>query len=805
MQVPEQDGGLSFEGRAVISAFKWIPKSKVSNKDALLRAACITGYSNTQPLVIQLAVEEKYHIRLPRHLAAAVSRFITYEDITEQVQYERIDYKDNVTPRDARQEAAWKALSAADNGILNIACGGGKALAHGEPVQLLRGETPIEEVLVGDYVLGTDGDYHRVTGVFPQGERDLYDVHFTDGTCIRCDGDHLWTFRLPRDRGKEVTITTKQLRSEELRGTSGRKYFVPAVSAFVGKDENLLIDPYTLGLLLGDACLREEGCVVFTTADVELVHAMVLPEGNRAARRKHDNSGAAYDYTIGPPHGVPKEKHIKTALKELGLLGASSYTKFIPKQYLLGTPATRLAILQGLLDTDGNVKRAFSAEYTTVSSALRRDVTYLVFSLGGTCTSSVHSSRYRTARGERSEEFLSYRLQIKLPGRLPAFRLKNKLREFSAGDRQREPYRAVDAVIPAGVGLATCISVDSPDHLYLARNFIPTHNTILGLKKVAQRGVPAIVFVNNSSLLEQWIASAQRVLGLSTSDIGIVQQDQQEWDRPFVVAMLQTVVAREDSIELATKLRFGTVIFDEAHRTAASTFIRVAGMFYGARYGLTATIKRVDRLEAAYLAHLGPVIYTDDSSELYAEVQFRELTCVPAPAEGSLSFRGTLLISRVYDLLRTSSARNKTIVQDIVKAVGEGRRPLVLTHSVPHLELLVTLLKEALPCATIGAVHGKIKAELRTSIFNSSVVTVASFTIAKEGLDVPMLDTLFLVTPFKDKGAFQQCRGRVERIYQGKQSPLVVVYDDIHVGPAHLMCSSLRKAVRERDKKRKDK
>lgn len=453
--VPEQDGGVSFAGRAILSASKWIPLEKVHNKEALLRASCITGYSNTEPVVIQLAVEEKFHIRLPRFLTvAAVSRFIRYESITDDTQWEKVVFNDLVVPRDAKQEAAWASFASAENGILNIACGGGK---------------------------------------------------------------------------------------------------------------------------------------------------------------------------------------------------------------------------------------------TTVS-----------------------------------------------------------------------------------------------------------------LKKIAQRGCPAIVFVNNSSLLDQWVARAQQFLGLARADIGIVQQDTQEWEKPLVIAMLQTVVARKKDITLETKLRFGTVIFDEVHRTSAETFLQVVGMFYGIRYGLTATVKRVDRLEAAYLAHLGPVFYSDDTSELYADVIFKETACIPVPTKNFHRSDGLMIISRVYALLSASLARNTLIVEDVVAAMLAGRKPLLLSHSVEHLEVLAALLRRALPGKAVGIVHGSVKTTLRTSIFNTSDVVVASFAIAKEGLDVPSLDTLFLVTPFRDPGAFQQCRGRIERTYPGKQHPLVIIYDDVNVEPAHRLCSGLRRAVRERDKKRKD-
>ena len=123
--------------------------------------------------------------------------------------------------------------------------------------------------------------------------------------------------------------------------------------------------------------------------------------------------------------------------------------------------------------------------------------------------------------------------------------------------------------------------------------------TVMALKKIAQRAVPAIVVVNNTGLMEQWIDRALEFLSIDREDIGIVQGKRSEWDKPLVIAMVQTLANRAESkdIPMEARRRFGTVIFDEVHHLSAAKFSQTAPVFFGARYGLTATPVREDGLE----------------------------------------------------------------------------------------------------------------------------------------------------------------------------------------------------------------
>jgi superfamily II DNA or RNA helicase len=319
----------------------------------------------------------------------------------------------------------------------------------------------------------------------------------------------------------------------------------------------------------------------------------------------------------------------------------------------------------------------------------------------------------------------------------------------------------------------------------------------LGLKKIAQRGYPAIVIVNNESLVEQWIERAGTFLNLPPESIGIVQGAKQEWDKPLVLAMVQTLASRIDDIPMWVRQRYGTVIFDECHHFAAATFCLTAGFFFGARFGLTATTERTDRLEEVYYAHLGPVIYSDKTSEIYADVYFKPTGFSLGEKESLVDFRGMLVISRLYNKLAKSKARNKMITADAADAAINGRKVLVLSHSVAHVEELAASIAKAAPGKKVGFIHGAITGNKRLTILAESDVTVASFSLAKEGLDVPRLDALLLATPFRDWGAFQQCKGRVERAHPLKKPPIVVVYEDADIPVCRSFWNAIRKGMKE--------
>ena len=342
---------------------------------------------------------------------------------------------------------------------------------------------------VGDFVIGSDGKPTVILGVFPQGEKLVYRLTMTDGASTLACAEHLWAVRTASDkrRSKPLRVLQTQEMIGNLRCFHQYRYELPLLSAPVEWEfRETPLDPYALGLLLGDGCITDKTSPAFATSDVELLSSLelALSEMSLSFRRR-----SAIDYVITNPAagrgGNVVRNPLTQALRGLKLAGTYSATKFIPGVYLYNSAEVRLSVLQGLLDTDGGPVvqegRTCRIQYTTTSPQLADDVVFLVRSLGG-----VAYCRRRKAEGRqpgfangrevpyRNDAFV---MDIRLPGGLEPFRLKRKADIYheSGGGR---PVRFIKSIEAVGVQETQCLSIASPDSLYVTDDFILTHNTL---------------------------------------------------------------------------------------------------------------------------------------------------------------------------------------------------------------------------------------------------------------------------------------------------------------------------------------
>ena len=322
--------------------------------------------------------------------------------------------------------------------------------------------------------------------------------------------------------------------------------------------------------------------------------------------------------------------------------------------------------------------------------------------------------------------------------------------------------------------------------------------TVLGLKRIAASGGPAVVVVNNAGLIEQWAARAEEHLGLSRSDIGVVRGKKAQWDRPLVLAMIQTLANVAPDLPMDIRRRFSTAVYDETHHLAARVFLRTANLFYGDRIGLTATAEREDGLESIYYAHLGGIFHTDLKGDVPAQVFFQRLSTTLGRTPDIYDVTGEVSLGKLHIELANIPSRNRAIIKMVGEALCSGRRVLALTHAAEHPDLLKTLFEESSygRLFTAGAISGRTSGSDRAQILGGCDVTFATFGVAREGLDERRLDTVLFLTPFKAWGGFQQGKGRVERQLAGKKQPIAVVLEDAGVPMARALCASLRQKVK---------
>lgn len=371
----------------------------------------------------------------------------------------------------------------------------GKALHVDEPVAIPDGWIRMGDISVGDEVLVPDGGRAKVAAVYPQGERALVCVTFSDETSVICDWNHLWAVQARHDykfsRGFK-RMTTRQIFEAGLARQNGKgrpvwNWYIPMTKPVDFDSFNLAIHPYVMGALIGDGSLSGPGVVFCTNAeDTDEVERMreLLPSDYRMVPQK----GASWNFhllsgQIGSNPGSLGKELVRVGLRGRraafeGKFGCKAENKFIPRDYMYTSVSNRLELLRGLMDTDGTCGKQGSVQYCTVSKQLAEDVRELVQSLGGTAKIRTKIPTYKY-KDELREGQLAFIIFIKLPQEICPFWMARKADHWTAcSGVGRRLDRKIVAIEPAGWGDTQCITVDHPDHLFLTRHHIVSSNTM---------------------------------------------------------------------------------------------------------------------------------------------------------------------------------------------------------------------------------------------------------------------------------------------------------------------------------------
>lgn len=309
--------------------------------------------------------------------------------------------------------------------------------------------------------------------------------------------------------------------------------------------------------------------------------------------------------------------------------------------------------------------------------------------------------------------------------------------------------------------------------------------TLLSLLLAYELQLPTLIVVHKEFLAEQWL---ERIHGNPKKDapaallgakVGFAQEDRCEYQgNHIVIGMVHSLAKRAYPREFYSWP--GLVIFDECHRVGARTWSVVPGKFLSRfRFGVTATPRRKDKCERVFLDHIGPIRYT--ATEQRLSFQVRRVWTEYQPPKGR-AVAGLAGKAMLMTYLCANLARNKVIVGQLILACRAGRKVIVLSERLDHLDRLRNLLLElwptdAGPPPTTGPYVGGMTAEER-EVSESKQVILATYQYASEGLDIPPLDTAFLVTPYSD---VEQAVGRIRRPHKGKKPALVVDFRDDHV------------------------
>jgi replicative DNA helicase len=412
----------------------------------------------------------------------------------------------------------------------------GKAQPLDANVRTLTGWKTMGELEVGDAVASVDGRPSIVTGIYPQGERQVCRMRFADGRSAECCAEHLWKV------GCRHWLAPRVLRTDEIQVLLTKKRYqdrlwIERATGDFGHQEPLPIDPWLLGCLLGDGGLTGTGSVRFATASPQIVELVSA----RAGEGMDVVHAGNYDYRIvradrGHVSGLAgaQANPLRVALEALQLSGLPSDRKFIPRLYLEASRERRLELLRGLLDTDGWVERWGSVRFSTSSRRLADDTVELVRSLGGWCSVSQKQPHFTNVAGMRVAGLPAYVLNISHPEPRSLFLLSEK--QARAPERwQREKRLTISAIEATRVAPCQCISVSHPERLYITDGDVVTHNTAFALN-IAENvsineGLPVVVFsmeMGASQLALRMVGSQGRI---DQQHLRTGRLDNDEWGR----------------------------------------------------------------------------------------------------------------------------------------------------------------------------------------------------------------------------------------------------------------------------------
>ncbi len=346
--------------------------------------------------------------------------------------------------------------------ILEVPPQHGKQLAHSTPILTTKGWKTHGEIKVGDFVFGRDGKPVSVQAVSKESIAQ-YQVNFTDGSSIKCHGNHEWVV-YDRGKHKEIIVETKWLANQKLeqgpKSGRGHRYRFQ-VDSNVGVDfphKNFNLHPYMLGVWLGDG--KSSGGTICAAQKDKSVIEKIISLGYGVSSSWEQKETLVNYFLI---------KGLCTKLKKEGLIN----NKHIPQKYLISSRKQRMELLAGLIDTDGYVYHQNGRiTFSNTNKTLIQDAKKLVVSLGWKTTVCRFNPKVSSSgvNGKKIVYQLCFNPTEQLPLALP--------RKVNFNNDPLKRRRGIVSITPIKPEKGQCIQVEGG--IYLAgETLIPTHNSAI--------------------------------------------------------------------------------------------------------------------------------------------------------------------------------------------------------------------------------------------------------------------------------------------------------------------------------------
>lgn len=647
----------------------------------------------------------------------------------------------------------------------------------GEKVLLADGQIKrVEEIQSDDLLLGSDGNPRHILQII-RGTGHMYKIQPVKGKPFIVDGNHMLTLKRTNESshpqypcqkhgGEIVDVTVK----EWLTWSKWKKHIhklvrADALNFYPTSNEACLIDPYFLGILLGDGSLNGSS-IGITTMDEEVVTVIQQQAERFKLKIRTEPAGKATTYILNS-RKVHAHSLLNRHLTELGIRYKTSGTKHVPTIYKTGAIDVRLQVIAGLLDSDGHLTYN-GYDFISKSQQLADDLAFMCRSVG--------LAAYVTTCQKGCGNFVGTYYRVSVSGNCD--KIPMKVRHKIASPRKQKKNVLVTGFTVEALGKGDYIgfTVDG-DNRYLLDDFTITHNCgkTICFAKIAESqvrvGNRVLILAHRGELLEQAADKIAKATGLKCAVEKAEQTALQSWYR-ITVGSVQTLM-REKRLAQFSPDYYDTIIIDEAHHSISDSYQNVLNYFSNARVlGVTATPDRSDMRNLgqiydslAYEYKLPQAIKAGYLAQIVAQTIPLQLDIAHvgmAAGDYKVSELGTALepyLDKIAEEMVTYAKDRKTVVF----------LPLVETSK----KFCRYLRKYGFRAAEVNG-NSQDRAEVLKDFEDGKYDVLCNSMLLTEGWDCPSVDCIIVLRATKSRALYSQMVGRGTRLHEGKENVLLL-------------------------------
>ncbi len=365
---------------------------------------------------------------------------------------------------------------------------------YSELVATPNGFVQMGSLKVGDEIWNPDGKTTKVLEIYEQGFKDVYKLTLADGRSVRCGADHLWEVVCANNHFKHNVLTTHDLLNNGLynqctvkgKRYNAYKYYLPAIEPLQYGEKQQNIPAYVLGALLGDGALTKRTPKI-SSIDQEILDRIQYLLGD-GFEFKYDPTTSCEYRIIDKERFMHKDEfengqygvnRLHRWIDDLGLCVSCAY-KFIPDQYKYGSIEQRYELIRGLMDTDGYISKDGGMSFVNTSKQLIDDFVEVLRSLGILCSVSKRAPGKGGVRNGRAIFGTKFSYVVYIKGNPDIFHLSRKRNRIRKNRKFSNKVAITNIEYLGEQEKQRCIFVSNENHLYLTRDYIPTHNSFKG-------------------------------------------------------------------------------------------------------------------------------------------------------------------------------------------------------------------------------------------------------------------------------------------------------------------------------------